>query len=38
MDGANRLQQMWHISLPGMMNTIVTMLILSLGGIFSVGY
>ena len=38
MDGANRLQQMWHISMPGMMNTIVTMLILSLGGIFSVGY
>ena len=38
MDGANRLQQMWHISLPGMMNTIVTMLILSLGGIISVGY
>ena len=38
MDGASRFQQMWHISLPGMMNTIITMLILSMGSLFSVGY
>ena len=38
MDGANRLQQMWYISLPGMMNTIVTVLILNMGSLFSVGY
>lgn len=38
MDGANRFQQMWHISLPGMMNTIVTVFILNMGSLFSVGY
>lgn len=38
MDGANRFQQMWHISLPGMANTIITVLILDLGNLFSVGY
>lgn len=38
MDGAGRAQQMWHVSLPGMMNTIVTVLILNLGKVFSVGY
>jgi putative aldouronate transport system permease protein len=37
-DGANRFQQMIHISLPSMKTTIGTMLILSIGGIFSVGH
>lgn len=32
-DGANRWQRMWHITLPGMRSTIVTLLILSLGRI-----
>ncbi|MBP7402517.1 MAG: sugar ABC transporter permease [Clostridia bacterium] len=30
-DGANRLQQIWHISLPGIKTTIITLLILRLG-------
>lgn len=37
-DGANRLKQTWHITLPGIMPTIVTMLILRIGGILNVGY
>jgi len=32
-DGASRLRKMWHISLPGIRPTIVTLLILTLGGI-----
>ena len=38
MDGANRLQQVWHVSLPGIKPTILTLLILSLGNALSVGY
>ncbi len=37
-DGAGRWQQTWHITLPGIVPTIVTVLILSIGGILSVGY
>lgn len=37
-DGAGKLQQIWHVTLPGIMSTIVIMLIMSLGGMFSVGY
>ena len=36
-DGASRLQQVWHISLPGIMPTIVILLILAIGGLFNVG-
>ncbi|RTE08577.1 ABC transporter permease [Paenibacillus whitsoniae] len=36
-DGANRLQQMWHISLPGIMPTIILMLILRLGMVLDAG-
>ncbi|MCL6589360.1 MAG: ABC transporter permease subunit [Firmicutes bacterium] len=32
-DGANRLQNIWHITLPGIRPTIVTLFILSLGHI-----
>lgn len=32
-DGANRFQKMWHITLPGIRSTIVVLLILSLGRI-----
>lgn len=32
-DGAARLRKMWHVTLPGIRMTIVTLLILSLGGI-----
>lgn len=33
MDGANRLHKMWHITLPGIVPTIVILLILSVGGL-----
>jgi len=37
-DGANRFQAMWHITVPSIMNIIVIMLILSLGKIFEAGF
>lgn len=38
MDGAGCLQQVWHVTLPGIKPTILTLLILSLGNALSVGY
>jgi putative aldouronate transport system permease protein len=37
-DGANRWRQMWHITLPGIMPIIITLLILRIGMMMSVGY
>lgn len=37
-DGAGRMRQFWHVTLPGIMTTIIVMLILRLGQIMSVGY
>lgn len=37
-DGAGRWKQMIHITLPGIANTIIIMLIMRLGRILSVGY
>lgn len=37
-DRANRLQQIWHVTLPGIAGTIVMMLILRLGGIMDAGF
>lgn len=37
-DGASRLQKIIHIDLPGLMPTVVIILILNLGGIMSVGF
>lgn len=37
-DGANRWKQTWHITLPSILPTIVTMLILNIGSILNVGY
>ena len=37
-DGASRLQRIWHVNLPGILPTITIMLILSAGGIMSVGF
>jgi putative aldouronate transport system permease protein len=37
-DGASRIRQMWHISLPGLMPTITIMLILRVGNMLNVGY
>lgn len=38
MDGATRFQQIRHITLPSISTTIVTMLILRLGQMFSIGF
>lgn len=37
-DGANRLRQTWHITLPGIMSTIVLMSVLSLANILNGGF
>lgn len=37
-DGANRWQQTLHVTIPGIMPTIVILLILNIGGLLSVGY
>jgi len=37
-DGAGRFRQVWHITLPGIMPTIVVLLILRLGAMMTVGY
>jgi len=37
-DGASRFSKMWHVTLPGILPTVVIMLILKLGSLFSVGY
>jgi len=37
-DGASRCKQIWHITLPGIVPTIVILLILRLGGLMSVGF
>jgi len=37
-DGASRLKRIWHINIPGIMPTIVILLILEVGRILSVGF
>lgn len=37
-DGASRFRRLWHISLPGITPTIVTLLILRIGQLMSVGF
>ncbi|MFC3839872.1 MULTISPECIES: ABC transporter permease [Paenibacillus] len=37
-DGASRLRQMWHITLPAIRNVIITLLILRLGHMLDVGF
>lgn len=36
-DGAKRLKQLWHVTLPGLMPTIIILLILQIGNVFSIG-
>ena len=36
-DGANRLQRIWHITLPGIKPTVVVLLIMSIGSALNVG-
>ena len=35
MDGASRLRKMWHVTIPGIMPVILTLFILTLGGIMN---
>ena len=37
-DGANRRQRIWHISIPALIPTIVTLLLLQLGNVLNVGF
>ena len=37
-DGANRWKKIWHITLPGIMPTIVILLILRVGSMMSIGH
>lgn len=37
-DGANRFQRVWHITIPGIAPTIVILLILNIGSMLSVGF
>lgn len=38
MDGASRLRQMWHVTLPSIKGVMVIMFILACGNIMTVGY
>jgi putative aldouronate transport system permease protein len=37
-DGADRFRQIWHITIPGILPTIVILLILRMGAMMTVGY
>lgn len=37
-DGANRIKQIWHITLPGILPTIAIMFILRMGNLLNVGF
>lgn len=38
MDGASKLQQVWHVTLPGMLPTIILMATLALGNVLNAGF
>ena len=37
-DGAGRLKQTWHITLPGLRNIVIVLFVLNLGGMISSGF
>ena len=37
-DGANRWKQVWHVTIPGMLPTVMVMLILNVGRLLSLGF
>ncbi|WP_010277267.1 ABC transporter permease [Paenibacillus senegalensis] len=38
MDGANRMRQLWHITLPGIRSVIIVLLLLKIGDILELGF
>ena len=38
LDGASKLQRIWHVNIPGIMPTIVILFILNCGHLMSVGF
>ena len=38
MDGANRFQKMWHVTLPGIRMIVVLMCVLALGNVLNAGF
>ncbi|MGO4274838.1 ABC transporter permease, partial [Paenibacillus sp. TAF58] len=38
MDGAGRLRQIWHVTLPGIATTVVIMFILQIGHVLEIGF
>lgn len=37
-DGVGKLRQVWHVTIPGILPTIITMLILRIGNMMNLGY
>lgn len=37
-DGAGRLRRIWHVTLPGIRETVILLLIMSVGGVLGSGY
>lgn len=37
-DGANKLQQIWHVTLPGIRSTIIVLLVMNIGRMMSIGF
>lgn len=38
MDGAGRLRKMWHVTLPAIRGTIITLMILKIGNVLNLGF
>jgi putative aldouronate transport system permease protein len=38
MDGATRMQRLWHVTLPGITTTVVLLAVLSLGNVLNAGF
>ncbi len=38
LDGANKLQQIWHVTLPGIRSTIIVLLIMNIGRMMTIGF
>ena len=37
-DGANKLQRIWHVTLPGIRSTIIVLLVLNIGRMMNIGF